>query len=84
MIRTVAPRFGADVEATIFTSDPDSDTIVSDIPGLSISREQVNGRTRVRATGKIGGGGEKVVLQATDGDIRISTGPVPPTVVSRR
>ena len=84
VILNVAPQFGADVEATIFTSDPDSDTIVSDIPGLSISREQVNGRTRVRATGKIGGGGEKVVLQATDGDIRISTGPVPPTVVSRR
>ena len=31
-----------------------------------------------------GSGGEKVVLQATDGDIRISTGPVPPTVVTRK
>jgi DUF4097 and DUF4098 domain-containing protein YvlB len=84
VILNVNPQFGAEVEATIFTSDPDTDTIASDIPGLSISRDQVNGKTRVRATGKINGGGEKITLQATDGDIRISTGPVPPTVVTRR
>ena len=80
----VSPQFGADIEATILTSDPDADQILSDIPGLSISREQVAGKTRVHATGKLNGGGEKIVLQATDGDIRISTGPVAPTVVSRR
>jgi DUF4097 and DUF4098 domain-containing protein YvlB len=80
----VSPQFGADIEATILTSDPDADQILSDIPGLSISREQVGGKTRIHATGKLNGGGEKIVLQATDGDIRISTGPVPPTVVSRR
>jgi hypothetical protein len=49
-----------------------------------MSRDQVGGKTRVRATGKLNGGGEKIVLQAVDGDIRISTGPVTPTVVSRR
>ena len=80
----VSPQFGADVEATIITSDPDADTIFSDIPGLSINREQIGNKTRVTATGKLNGGGEKIVLQATDGDIRISTGPVQPTVVSRR
>lgn len=80
----VVPQFAADIEATILTSDPDGDTIVSDIPGLSLSRDQVGGRTRIRATGKINGGGAKVVLNATDGDIRISTGPVAPTVVTRR
>lgn len=84
VVLTVSPQFGADIDATILTSDPEADSILSDIPGLSISREQVSGRTRVRATGKLNGGGERVVLQATDGDIRISTGPIAPTVVTRR
>ncbi|HEX6086345.1 MAG TPA: DUF4097 family beta strand repeat-containing protein [Thermoanaerobaculia bacterium] len=80
----VSPQFGAEIEATILTSDPNADQFLSDIPGLSVSREQVGGKTRIHATGKLNGGGEKIVLQATDGDIRISTGPVAPTVVSRR
>jgi DUF4097 and DUF4098 domain-containing protein YvlB len=84
VVLNVTAQFAADVDATILTSDPDSDMILSDIPGLSISRDQFNGKTRVRAVGKINGGGEKVVLQATDGDIRISTGPAQPTVVTRR
>ena len=84
VVLNVSPQFGGDIEATIFTSNPDADTFLSEIPGLSISREQVGGKTRISATGKLNGGGEKIVLQATDGDIRISTGPVTPTVVSRR
>jgi DUF4097 and DUF4098 domain-containing protein YvlB len=84
VVLNVSPQFGAEVDATILTSDPDADSILSDIPGLSISREEVGGKTRVHATGKLNGGGEKIVLNATDGDIRISTGPVTPTVVSRR
>lgn len=84
VVLNVAAQFGADVDATILTSNPNSDTIVSDIPGLALSRDTVNGKTRVRAVGKINGGGEKVTLMATDGDIRISTGTVPPTVVTRR
>ncbi|HYC60851.1 MAG TPA: DUF4097 family beta strand repeat-containing protein [Thermoanaerobaculia bacterium] len=84
VIVNVPAAFGADVDATIITTDPTGDTFVSDIPGLSITREQVGGTTRVRATGKINGGGEKVTLQATGGDIRISTGRVGPTLVKRR
>ncbi len=84
VILNVPPLFRADVEATITTNDPTGDTIHSDIPGLSVTREQVGGTTRVRAVGKINGGGEKVVLKATGGDIRISTGRVGPTVVKPR
>ena len=58
VILNVPPLFRADIEATITTNDPTGDTIVSDIPGLSITREQVGGTTRVRAVGKINGGGE--------------------------
>ncbi|HEX8169265.1 MAG TPA: DUF4097 family beta strand repeat-containing protein [Thermoanaerobaculia bacterium] len=80
----VARGFGADIEAIILTTDPAGDTIVSEIPGLSISKEQdPEGRTRVRATGKLNGGGERVVLQTTDGDIRINIAPAGPTVVGR-
>jgi DUF4097 and DUF4098 domain-containing protein YvlB len=84
VILNVPALFGADIDATINTNDPNGDTIVSDLPGLSITREQVGGTTRVRAVGKINGGGEKVVLQATGGDIRISTGRVGPTLVKPR
>lgn len=79
----VNERFGADVEATILTSDPAAHAIKSDLPGLSISREQVGDKTRIRATGKINGGGDRMVLEATDGGIRITTGPIGPTVVPR-
>jgi DUF4097 and DUF4098 domain-containing protein YvlB len=84
VVLNVSPQFAGEIDATILTDDPEADTFLSDIPGLSVSRDQVGGKTRVRATGKINGGGEKVVLHATGGDIRISTGPVPPTVVTRK
>ena len=84
VVLTVPSTFRGDIDATIITSTPDTDTIASDLPGLSISREQVSGKTRVRATGKINGGGEKITLQATDGDIRITAGRVGPTVVKPR
>lgn len=74
VVVTIPPRFGADVNATILTSDPSSHTIVSELPGLSISREQVGNKTRIRATGKINGGGEMMELEATDGGIRIVSG----------
>lgn len=72
-------NFSAEVLATIVTSDPDADTILSDFPGLTITREQIDGgRTRVHASGNINGGGERLVLEAADGDIRITTAPPPP------
>ncbi|HEV2720620.1 MAG TPA: hypothetical protein VG323_11425, partial [Thermoanaerobaculia bacterium] len=70
----LAPRFGADVDATVLTSDNDSDAIVSDFQGLQIRKEQVGGKTKVRATGKINGGGERLELYAEEGTIHISAG----------
>ncbi|HKR66102.1 MAG TPA: DUF4097 family beta strand repeat-containing protein [Thermoanaerobaculia bacterium] len=69
-------NFSADVDATIVTTDPEADTIVSDLPGLTITKEQISGgRTRVRATGRLNRGGEKLTLEAAEGDIRITTAP---------
>lgn len=84
VILNVPPAFRADIEVTLVTNDPTGDTIASDLPGLAITREQVGGTTRIRASGKINGGGEKVILQATDGDVRISTARIGPTLVKPR
>lgn len=81
IVLTVGPAFRGDIDATIVTADPNAHTVLADIPGLTVRREQEGGRTRIRATGKINGGGQKITLQATEGDIRISTGRAGPTVV---
>lgn len=84
VILNVDPHFAADVDATITTTDPNADTFLSDVPGLTVNRSQVAGKTLLRATGKINGGGQRVVLSATEGDIRITTGRVAPTIVKPR
>lgn len=71
VLLTVGARFGAEVDATVLTSEADSNPIHSDFSGLSIKRDQFNGKTRIRATGRIGAGGEKVELYAEDGEIHI-------------
>jgi DUF4097 and DUF4098 domain-containing protein YvlB len=79
------PRgFGADVDAVIITSDPKADTILSEIPGLTVTRESAGAKTRVRASGKLNGGGDRVFLRAIEGDIRISVAEARPTVVQTR
>ena len=78
IVLNVSPRFAADIDATILTSDPDVDEIHIDFNGISIRREQVGTRTRIRATGKINGGGERVELYAEEGDIHISAQTIAP------
>jgi len=72
ILLTVPAGFGADVDATIITSDPLANAIRSDVPGLSVQREQIGGKTRIRATGKINGGGDRVELHAQDGGIHLA------------
>ena len=81
IILNVPRGFKADVEAVIITSDPTADTILSQIPGLTVTRESDGAKTRVRATGKLNGGGDRVFLRAIEGDIRISVAEARPTVV---
>jgi DUF4097 and DUF4098 domain-containing protein YvlB len=79
----VPSNFAGDFELTVITSDAQAHTIHSDLPGLSFSRDQFEGKTRIRATGRINGGGERVALQAVDGSIRLVTGMMGPTLVGR-
>jgi DUF4097 and DUF4098 domain-containing protein YvlB len=74
----ISPGFGATVEANVTTSADNPNAITSDLPGLVIIREQVGKRMRIKATGKINGGGEKVTLSSEDGDIHIVTQTAPP------
>ncbi|HJT17219.1 MAG TPA: DUF4097 family beta strand repeat-containing protein [Thermoanaerobaculia bacterium] len=78
---TVSPRFAADIDATVLTSRPDANAIHSDFPGLTISREQVGSKTKIHATGKLNGGGEKVELFAEEGDIHITNVATSPVTV---
>jgi DUF4097 and DUF4098 domain-containing protein YvlB len=69
----LSTRAAVDVDATVLTSDSDADAIYSDFTGLQIRKEQVGGKTRVRATGKINGGGERLELYAEEGTIHITS-----------
>jgi len=69
----VNAQIAADIDATLLTSDPDANSIRTDFPGLTIHREQIGKKTRIRATGKVNGGGDRVSLYAEDGDITIRT-----------
>jgi DUF4097 and DUF4098 domain-containing protein YvlB len=74
----VSPGFGATVEANVTTSADNPNAITSDLPGLVIIREQIGKRMRIKATGRINGGGEKVTLNSEDGDVHIVTQTAPP------
>lgn len=64
-------NLGADVDLTIYTDPGTSHRIESDFPGLAITREQSGNRVRIRATGRINGGGERLELRSDDGMIQI-------------
>jgi DUF4097 and DUF4098 domain-containing protein YvlB len=81
VVLNLNPRFSADIEATIITSDPEAHLVHSDFPGLTIHRDQVNGKTRIRAVGKINGGGQKIQLFATEGNVHITSQTANPITV---
>jgi DUF4097 and DUF4098 domain-containing protein YvlB len=67
------PGFGAEIDAVVVTSNDGPNVINTDIRGLTVVRDTVDGKTRIRARGKVGGGGQKVTLRATEGTIQIRT-----------
>ncbi len=81
VVLNVGPRFAADLDATIVTSNPDSNALHTELRGLNTRREQVGGKTHIHTTGKINGGGEKVELYVEEGDIYITTQTVNPITV---
>lgn len=80
----LAPRFAADIDATVLTSDNDAEGIYSDFAGLQIRKEQVGAKTKVHATGKINGGGERLELYAEEGTIHISSSTASPASITNQ
>lgn len=76
VILNVPPGFGAEIDAIVIAQNDRAELLSSDIPGLTIVRESIGGRVRVRATGRINGGGQKVTLRSNEGSIQIRTTPV--------
>lgn len=81
IVLNVPQGFAADVEITIMTSSDMANRIHSQLPGLSIIRDQVGARTRIRGVGQINGGGRKVELFVEEGDVHLRSGPAPRMVV---
>lgn len=62
---------GLELDATILTRPGSEHRVDSDLQGFNISREQFGNRVRIRATGKINGGGDRLELRTEDGNIQI-------------
>lgn len=75
VVLNIPPGFGADIDATVVVTEVEGEMIRSDFKGLSITRDQVDGKTRIRATGRVNGGGERVELSADGGRITIGRTP---------
>ena len=79
----VSPTFAADIDATVVTDDADANRIRSDF-NFTVRREASSGgKTRLHATGKINGGGDRIELYAEDGSINISQKVITPIGVPR-
>jgi DUF4097 and DUF4098 domain-containing protein YvlB len=70
-----SPDRGFDIDAEIDADAASARRIESAFPGLTIVREKSGNRVKVRATGKINGGGTSVTIRARDGNIIIGSVP---------
>ncbi|HUP66088.1 MAG TPA: DUF4097 family beta strand repeat-containing protein [Thermoanaerobaculia bacterium] len=77
VVLNLPPGFAADVDATVIADRQLAASITSEIPGLTIIRETIGDRIRIRARGKLNGGGPRVVLNADSGSIQIQSRPIP-------
>lgn len=73
----------ADVDITVVTLPGTRHAITSEIPGLTITRETIEGRLRLRAVGKINGGGARIELHAENGGVQITTKPTAELLAGR-
>lgn len=71
IILTFPDDIRATIEATVFTSTPDSHEIRASFDGMEVLRDEVGGRTRIRVRGPINGGGPKFVVEAEEGSIQL-------------
>lgn len=61
----------AQVDVTIYVDDEMSNAFVSSFEGLSVVRDRHEGRGRIRAFGSLNGGGPRVQITATSGQVHL-------------
>lgn len=83
IVLNVSPKLAADIDITIVTSDPDAHTLRTDFAGLQVKREPAGNRTRIRATGKVNGGGDRVELYAEEGNVLLTAQPMRPVMLAQ-
>ncbi|MGK2859831.1 MAG: hypothetical protein ACSLFQ_21755 [Thermoanaerobaculia bacterium] len=66
------------IDATILMDADAANRVESDFPGLTVVRERVGDRMRVRATGKVNGGGPVMTIVADSGNIQLRRAPDSP------
>jgi hypothetical protein len=71
VIVSIPAELKANVDATVITSDSENNTIDSKVSGLAIVRDMVGGRTRIRATGRLNGGGPTIKIVVEDGNVQL-------------
>jgi DUF4097 and DUF4098 domain-containing protein YvlB len=79
IVLNVPPSFAGDFEITVIATDAASaEKVHSAFSGLSIQRDQIGGKTRIRARGKVNGGGERVSIYVEEGDVHLRVNAVGP------
>lgn len=63
------PNFGGVVDALVIAPTDQERSILSEFEGLTITRETIGDRVRIRATGRINGGGQRLQLRSEGGNI---------------
>jgi DUF4097 and DUF4098 domain-containing protein YvlB len=68
---TLPANYKADVEIRVTGGEPDSDSIVSQFPGISVSKRA----GQLLGEGRLNGGGPKLVIRSSSGVVTIKKGP---------
>jgi DUF4097 and DUF4098 domain-containing protein YvlB len=68
---TLPANYKADLEIHVAGGEPDADSIVSQFPGVSVSRRS----GQVVGEGKLNGGGPKLLIRSSSGIVTIKRGP---------
>lgn len=71
VILTLPQGLRANVDATVITSDAEINTIDSTVSGLAIVRDVIGGKSRIRATGSLNGGGPTLKIVVQEGNIQL-------------
>lgn len=80
VLLVVPSSFAADVDIEVLTAPNRAQEFLSEFPGLTVTRQAAGNRMRIRASGQINGGGQKVTLRAEEGQVHLRRSGAPTAV----